>query len=73
MQERYAKEFLTSNPKSIYLQSSSITIAIIKTELFKSLEIEYFYLDLSKDTHLLDNYIIFKKNVFYYNIYMFTQ
>lgn len=52
------KEFSTINSKSTYLQNSSIVITILKTKSFKSFEIEYFYLDFSKDTHLFNNYII---------------
>jgi len=67
------KKLLTINSKFTYLQSSSIVIAIFKTKSFKSLKVNYFYLDLFKDTHLLNDYIVLEKNVFYQDIYMFTQ
>jgi len=60
---------LVSNLKSIYLQD----ITIVRQESFRFLEIKYFYLNLLKDTHALKDYIIFGKNIFYCDIYMFTQ
>lgn len=66
----YAKESSISNLKSIYLQNNSI---VIKQKLFKFLEVEYFYLDLLENACLLENYIIFEKDVFYCDIYIFTQ
>ncbi len=53
----------------MYLQD----IAIIKQKAFKLLEIKYFYFELSKNTYAIENYIIFEKDVFYCDVYMFTQ
>lgn len=49
------------------------TIVTIKQELFRTLKIEYFYLELLENTHAIENYIILEKNVRYRNIYIFTQ
>lgn len=49
------------------------TIVTIKQELFRTLKIEYFYLELLENTHAIENYIILEKNVCYRNIYIFTQ
>ncbi len=67
----FIKKFLISNLKSMYLQDVSIVIITIKSKQFKLSNIEYFYLRLLKKSYLTSNYIIFKKDVFYYNVYMF--
>jgi len=70
----YAKFFLISNSKSIHLQSTSLVVVVtIRLEQFKLFDVKYFYLDLFENAHLLDNYIIFGKNVFYRDIHIFIQ
>ena len=65
----FTNALLIFNSKSMYLQD----IAIIKQKAFKLLEIKYFYFELSKNTYAIENYIIFEKDVFYCDVYMFTQ
>ena len=65
----FSKLFAT-NSKSTYLQSTPITI---KQKEFKALNIDYFYLDLSKETHTSDDYVMSRKNIFYRDVYIFTQ
>ena len=68
-----SKESPTSNLKSTYLQSALVAIVAIKPKQFKPSNVEYFYLDLSEDIYALNNYIISEKDVFYRDVYMFTQ
>ncbi len=69
----FIKKSSISNLKSTYLQNASIVVVTIRLKQFKLFDVEYFYLRLSKKSYSIDNYIIFEKNVFYCNIYMFTQ
>ena len=66
----FSKSF--SKSKSTHLQGISI-VASIKQKKFKTLDIDYFYLVLSKETHASDDYIVSGKNIFHRDVYMFTQ
>ena len=63
-------ESSATNSKSTYLQSTSIAI---KQEEFKIANIDYFYSDLSEETHAADDYVMSGKDIFYRDFYMFTQ
>ena len=67
---RNFSKFFVTNSKSTYLQSISIAI---KQNKFKTSNIDYFYSDLSKKTHAPDDYVVSEKNIFYRDVYMFTQ
>ncbi len=67
------KKFLISNFKSTHLQNTSIVVVAIRSKQFRLSNIEYFYLKLLKKFYSTNNYIIFEKNIFYRNIYIFTQ
>ena len=61
-----------TNPKPLHLQVTSVVVAI-KQEEFKTSDIDYFYSGLSKETHAPGDYVVSEKNIFYRDVYMFTQ
>ena len=63
---------LSSNSKSTHLQDVSI-VAAIKQKKFKTSDMNYFYSDLSKKIHVSSDYVVSEKNIFYRDVYMFTQ
>jgi len=69
----FTKELLTSNFKSTHLQSASIVVVAIRLKQFRLSNVEYFYLELLEKSYLTNNYIIFEKNIFYRDVYMFAQ
>ena len=68
-----SKESSTSNSKSTHLQSVFVAVVAIKSKQFKLSNVEYFYSNLSKDTYISNNYVISGKDIFYRDVYMFTQ
>ena len=65
-------ELSITNSKFTYLQDISIVITI-KQKKFRTSDIDYFYSNLSKETHALDDYVVSEKNIFYRDVYIFTQ
>ena len=61
-----------TNPKPSHLQAAPVAVAI-KQEEFKASDIGYFYPGLSEETHAPGDYVVSGKDIFYRDVYMFTQ
>ena len=69
---RSFSELSVIKSKLSHLQIASVVVAIKQKE-FKASNIDYFYSDLSEETHASDDYVVSKKDIFYRDVYMFTQ